>query len=118
MPLQDRGGERMRRKLADPGYAQRIAEIRARMREMDRDEREAALAAERAATLAESTNQAAADEAADGTPKLTSAVVRSAVEHTLRHTPGYIEQLEHDAAHPETATEFDDWAQADTDGID
>jgi hypothetical protein len=49
------------------------------------------------------------DRAPDGTITLTPAVVRSVIEDTLRHTPGYIEQLEHDAAHPETATEFTDW---------
>lgn len=49
------------------------------------------------------------DVAPDGTLTLTPAVVRSVIEDTLRQTPGYIEQLEYDAAHPETATEFDDW---------
>ncbi len=49
------------------------------------------------------------DVAPDGTLTLTPAVVRSVIEDKLRQTPGYIEQLEHDAAHPETATEFTDW---------
>jgi hypothetical protein len=31
------------------------------------------------------------------------------MEDKLRQIPGYIEQLERDAAHPETATEFPDW---------
>jgi hypothetical protein len=38
--------------------------------------------------------------------RVTPAVVRPDVEDKLRQTPGYIEQLEHDAAHPETATAF------------
>lgn len=52
--------------------------------------------------------------ASDGTLTLTPAVVRSVLEDKLRQTPGYIEQLEHDAAHPETATEFDDWENPDS----
>lgn len=36
MKLEDKGGERLRRKLADPAYAERIAEIREGMRDMDR----------------------------------------------------------------------------------
>lgn len=35
--------------------------------------------------------------------------MRSVLEDKLRHTPGCIEQLESDAAHPEDATEFCDW---------
>ncbi|MFP1155373.1 hypothetical protein ACK280_25350 [Mycobacterium sherrisii] len=31
------------------------------------------------------------------------------LEDKLRQTTGYIEQLQHDAAHPEAATEFMDW---------
>lgn len=34
--LEDKGGQRLRRKLADPGHAARVAEIRDGMREMDR----------------------------------------------------------------------------------
>jgi hypothetical protein len=49
------------------------------------------------------------DRAPDGTITLTPAVVRSVIEDKLRQIPGYIEQLERDAAHPETATEFTDW---------
>lgn len=49
------------------------------------------------------------DVAADGTLTLTPAVVRSVLEDKLRQIPGYIEALEHDAAHPETAVEFADW---------
>lgn len=52
--------------------------------------------------------------APDGTLTLTPAVVRSIVEDKLRQTPGYIEQLEHDAAHPEYATAFDDWENPDS----
>ncbi|OAT69364.1 MULTISPECIES: hypothetical protein [Mycobacteroides] len=47
--------------------------------------------------------------APDGTLTLTPAIVRSVLEDKLRQTPGYIEQLESDAAHPEDATEFADW---------
>ncbi len=36
MNLDDKGGHRLRRKLADPDHAQRVAEIREGMREMDR----------------------------------------------------------------------------------
>ena len=36
MNLEDKGGQRLRRKLADPDHAQRVAEIREGMREMDR----------------------------------------------------------------------------------
>lgn len=36
MKLEDKGGKRLRRKLADPAYAVRIAEIREGMRDMDR----------------------------------------------------------------------------------
>lgn len=36
MKLEDKGGQRLRRKLADPDHAQRVAEIRRGMREMDR----------------------------------------------------------------------------------
>ncbi len=36
MKLEDKGGERLRRKLADPAYAARIADIREDMRDMDR----------------------------------------------------------------------------------
>lgn len=36
MKLEDKGGRRLRRKLADPDHAQRVAEIREGMREMDR----------------------------------------------------------------------------------
>jgi hypothetical protein len=49
------------------------------------------------------------DRAPDGTITLTPAVVRSVMEDKLRQIPGYIEQLERDAVHPETATEFTDW---------
>ena len=50
------------------------------------------------------------DRAPDGTITLTPAVLRSVIEDTFRQIPGYIEQLERDAAHPEkTATEFTDW---------
>jgi hypothetical protein len=55
------------------------------------------------------------DVASDGTITLTPVVVRSVLEDKLRQTPGYIEQLEHDAAHPEAATEFADWKNPDTD---
>lgn len=53
------------------------------------------------------------DVAPDGTLTLTPAVVRSVIEDKLRQTPGYIEQLEHDAEHPESATEFADWTNPD-----
>ncbi|AGC60999.1 hypothetical protein MULP_00970 [Mycobacterium liflandii 128FXT] len=53
------------------------------------------------------------DRAPDGTITLTPAVVRSMLEDKLRQTPGYIEQLEHDAAHPESATAFTDWTKPD-----
>ncbi|MEB3071965.1 hypothetical protein [[Mycobacterium] vasticus] len=36
MELEDKGGEYLRRKLADPEYATAIADIREGMREMDR----------------------------------------------------------------------------------
>ncbi len=36
MNLEDKGGERLRRKRAEPAYAGRIAEIREGMRDMDR----------------------------------------------------------------------------------
>ena len=36
MNFEDKGGRRLRRKLADPDHAQRVAEIRDGMREMDR----------------------------------------------------------------------------------
>lgn len=36
MNLEDKGDRRLRRKLADPDHAQRVAEIRKGMREMDR----------------------------------------------------------------------------------
>lgn len=36
MKLEDKGGQRLRRKLADPDHAQRVTEIRAGMRQMDR----------------------------------------------------------------------------------
>lgn len=36
MKLEDKGGQRLRRTLADPNHAQRVAEIREGMREMDR----------------------------------------------------------------------------------
>lgn len=36
MNLEDKGGQRLHRKLADPDHAQRVAEIRQGMREMDR----------------------------------------------------------------------------------
>jgi hypothetical protein len=39
---------------------------------------------------------------------------RSVVEDKLRQTHGYIERLEHDAAHPENATVFDDWEIPDS----
>lgn len=42
----------------------------------------------------------------DGTVTLTPAIVRSVLEDRLRQNPGYIDQLEHDAAHPENATAF------------
>ncbi|BEL42015.1 hypothetical protein [Mycobacteroides abscessus] len=45
----------------------------------------------------------------DGTVTLTPAIVRSVLEDRLRQNPGYIDQLEHDAAHPENATAFSDW---------
>jgi hypothetical protein len=54
------------------------------------------------------------DVAPDGTLTLTPAVVRSVIEDKLRQIPGYIEQLEHDAAHPETAIEFADWKNPDS----
>lgn len=53
------------------------------------------------------------DVAPDGTLTLTPAVVRSVLEDKLRQIPGYIEQLEHDAARPETGVEFDDWKKPD-----
>lgn len=34
--FEDKGGRRLRRTLADPDHAQRVAEIREAMREMDR----------------------------------------------------------------------------------
>jgi hypothetical protein len=49
------------------------------------------------------------DRTPDGTITLTPAVVRSVIEDKLRQISGYIEQLECDAAHSETATEFTDW---------
>lgn len=55
------------------------------------------------------------DRAPDGTITLTPAVVRSVIEDKLRQTPGYIEQLEHDAAHPEAATQFTDWRNPELD---
>lgn len=36
MKLEDKGGQRLRRRLADPDHAHRVAEIREGMREMDR----------------------------------------------------------------------------------
>ena len=36
MKLEDKGSQRLRRMLADPDHAQRVAEIREGMREMDR----------------------------------------------------------------------------------
>ena len=36
MNIEDKGGQRLRRKLADPDHAERVAEIREGMREMDR----------------------------------------------------------------------------------
>lgn len=36
MKIEDKGGQRLRRRLADPAYAERIAEIREDMRDMDR----------------------------------------------------------------------------------
>lgn len=36
MNLEDKGGQRLRRKFTDPDHAQRVAEIRQGMREMDR----------------------------------------------------------------------------------
>lgn len=36
MKLEDKGGQRLRRKLADPAYAEQIGDIREGMREMDR----------------------------------------------------------------------------------
>lgn len=36
MKLEDKGGQRLRRKLADPDHAQRVGEIRQGMLEMDR----------------------------------------------------------------------------------
>ncbi|BBZ49792.1 helix-turn-helix domain-containing protein [Mycobacterium heidelbergense] len=36
MNLEDKGAQRLRRKLTDPDHAQRVAEIREGMREMDR----------------------------------------------------------------------------------
>lgn len=44
MSLEDKGSQRLLRKLADPDHARRVAEIRQSMQELDRD---AALAAER-----------------------------------------------------------------------
>jgi len=45
----------------------------------------------------------------DGTITLTPAVVRSALEDALRQRPGYMDQLERDAADPTRAMRFDDW---------
>jgi hypothetical protein len=45
----------------------------------------------------------------DGTLTLTPAVVRPALEDTLRQQPGYIERLECDAADPSRAVRFSDW---------
>lgn len=36
MKLEDKGGQRLRRKLADPDHAKRVAKVREGMREMDR----------------------------------------------------------------------------------
>jgi hypothetical protein len=56
------------------------------------------------------------DVAPDGTITLTPAVVRSMLEAKLRQIPDYIEQLEYDAAHPETAIAFPDWNNPHTHG--
>lgn len=46
----------------------------------------------------------------DGTITLVPAVVRSALEDALRQRPGYMEQLQSDAAaDPDLAVRFDDW---------
>ncbi|OBF16406.1 hypothetical protein A5725_25015 [Mycobacterium kubicae] len=46
----------------------------------------------------------------DGTITLVPAVVRSALEDALRQRPGYVEQLQSDAAaDPGRAVRFDDW---------
>jgi len=50
----------------------------------------------------------------DGTLTLTPAVVRSVLEDTLRQQPGYIEQLERDAADPSRAVHFPDWENPTT----
>jgi hypothetical protein len=39
---------------------------------------------------------------------------KTVLEDKLHQTPGYIEKLEHDAAHPETAAEFADWKNPDS----
>lgn len=45
----------------------------------------------------------------DGTVTLTPAVVRTALEDALRNQPGYIEELERDAADPSGDIRFADW---------
>jgi hypothetical protein len=45
----------------------------------------------------------------DGTLTLTPAVVRSVLEDRLRERPGYIEELERDAADPSRDVQFADW---------